>query len=189
MPPSALLRPKQLRLRSGTGTGSRLQRSAQRTTKLVVAVSAQQTLLFCNKIQLRYFVLTYLLGRKAFRFIFRASHASFCFLFSLQKKSFELVSPAVRQLRVLLYLGMLDAIWCNLMLILNHVNQGETKKDKFGFMAEVMVCNSHRALKFVGQLDPRKHKPNINSVFHRVKSFSACIDTNSQCTLGGANSS
>ena len=43
-------------------------------------------------------------------------------------------------------------------------------------MAEVMVCNSHRALKFVGQLDPRKHKPNINSVFHRVKSFSACID-------------
>ena len=87
MPPSALLRPKQLRLRSGTGTGSRLQRSAQRTTKLVVAVSAQQTLLFCNKIQLRYFVCTYLLGRKAFRFIFRASHASFCFVFFfLQKK-------------------------------------------------------------------------------------------------------
>ena len=107
MPPSALLRPKQLRLRSGTGTGSRLQRSAQRTTKLVVAVSAQQTLLFCNKIQLRYFVCTYLLGRKAFRFIFRASHAIFCFLF-LQKKSFELVSPAVRQFRALL--GMLVAI-------------------------------------------------------------------------------
>ena len=187
MPPSALLRPKQLRLRSGSGTGSRLQRSAQRTTKLVVAVSAQQTLLFCNKIQLRYFVCTYLLGRKAFRFIFRASHASFCFVFFFfcKKKSFELVSPAVRLFRALL--GMLVAIWCNLMLILNHVNQGETKKDKFGFMAE--VCNSHRALKFVGQLDPRKHKPNINSVFHRVKSFSACIDTNSRCTLGGANSS
>ena len=102
MPPSALLRPKQLRLRSGTGTGSRLQRSAQRTTKLVVAVSAQQTLLFCNKIQLRYFVCTYLLGRKAFRFIFRASHASFCFVFfffAKKKKSFELVSLAVRQFR------------------------------------------------------------------------------------------
>ena len=109
MPPSALLRPKQLRLRSGTGTGSRLQRSAQRTTKLVVAVSAQQTLLFCNKIQLRYFVCTYLLGRKAFRFIFRASHAIFCFLFFFcKKKSFELVSPAVRQFRALL--GMLVAI-------------------------------------------------------------------------------
>ena len=87
MPPSDLLRPKQLRLRSGTGTGLRLQRSAQRTTKLVVAVSAQQTLLFCNKIQLRYFVCTYLLGRKAFRFIFRASHASFCFVFFFCKKS------------------------------------------------------------------------------------------------------
>ena len=123
----------------------------------------------------------------SFHFSCKSCEILFFFLFFLQKKSFELVSPAVRQFRALL--GMLVAIWCNLMLILNHVNQGETKKDKFGFMAEVMVCNSHRALKFVGQLDPRKYKPNINSVFHRVKSFSACIDTNSRCTLGGANSS
>ena len=111
MPPSALLRPKQLRLRSGSGTGSRLQRSAQRTTKLVVAVSAQQTLLFCNKIQLRYFVCTYLLGRKAFRFIFRASHAIFCFVFFFfAKKEFRISKSSCETIQ-----SIVGNAGCNLM--------------------------------------------------------------------------
>jgi hypothetical protein len=110
MPPSALLRPKQLRLRSGSGTGSRLQRSAQRTTKLVVAVSAQQTLLFCNKIQLRYFVCTYLLGRKAFlHFSCRSCEFLFCFLF-FAKKEFRISKSSCETIQ-----SIVGNAGCNLM--------------------------------------------------------------------------